>query len=245
MGGKVGVSFRVYTDLAALSQAAAREIVAVAKQAITDRGRFTIALAGGRTPGELYRLLASTFRDQIDWSKVYLFWGDERYLPAEGPHSNVRMAEEYGLLGLPIPVDQVFPMPVGFRDPADAAQAYEQTLRTHFGNLRPIFDLVLLGMGADGHSGSLFPGNRAVDERVRWVTAVYAEVEWPVRLSLTIPVLAQARRALFMVSGREKGPVWREIVGDAQTAAKRYPAAMVNAAGNALWFVDKAAHGSV
>jgi len=240
MGGGVGVSFQVYSDLAALSLKAAEQVVRSAQLAIGARGRFTLALAGGNTPRPLYRLLAGPFREQIDWSRVHLFWGDERYVLPDHSQSNLKMVQESLIQHLPIPPAQIFPMSTELKDPDQAAWAYQQTLQTQLGHEG--LDLALLGMGADGHTASLFPGTPAAAERDRWVVAVQAQAEPPVRLSLTVPVLTQARQLLFLVSGADKGPVWRAIRTDPQGAAHLYPAAMVSLAGTATWLLDQAVH---
>lgn len=237
----MGHTVRLFPDTAALSRAAAAEVVAAA-QAATGAGRpFTLALSGGRTPRELYRLLAGEFRDAIDWSRVQLYFGDERYLPPDDPQSNYRMVQETLLEAVPVPDAHVFPMPTHFADPDEAARAYEAVLQRQFGGAPPVIDLVLLGMGADGHTASLFPGTPAPAERTRCVIASRAPVEPTQRLSLTVPVLTAARRVLFLVTGADKNPVWRVIRENPAEAVERYPAALVSSLANATWFLDEAA----
>jgi 6-phosphogluconolactonase len=233
---------RVFPDLPALSRAAAEEFVAIARDAVAERGRFTVAVAGGRTPAMLYRLLAGEFREAIAWPRVHLFFGDERYVPHGDPQSNCRMVRESLTGHVPIPPGQVHPMPTDEADPETAARAYEATLRQQFGEDRPVIDLVLLGMGADGHTASLFPGTAAPQEQERLVVAVRANVEPPLRLSLTLPVLAAARRVAFLVAGADKNPAWHRIKADPAAAAREYPAAMVAvAAGQVVWYLDQSA----
>jgi 6-phosphogluconolactonase len=226
---------KVYGDAAALSQAVADEFIRLAKAAIAERGRFTVALAGGRTPKALYQLLAEQYSGAIDWTQVHLFFGDERYVPPDHPLSNFRMVRDVLRLG------HMYRMDTGDVDPDLAAAAYAEKLRIY--NALP-FDLVLLGMGTDGHTASLFPGTTALAERDRWVVAVEAAVEPPVRLSLTLPLLTGARQCIFLVTGADKREVLRAILADPLTAGERYPAALVYGAGHATWYIDEAANPS-
>jgi 6-phosphogluconolactonase len=243
---------RLFSDLEALSRAAAEEVVAAARAAVAERGRFAIALAGGRTPKELYRLLAGPYREQMPWAQTWVFWGDERYVPHDHPHSNCRMAREAMLDHVPVPPEQLFPMPTADAAPSEAARAYEAVLRQLWARwgqpvregadpFPALFDLVLLGMGADGHTASLFPGTSAVSERERWAMAVEAPAEPPQRLTLTLPLLAGARRLLFLVGGADKREKLSAVLRD--PAGSGYPAGMVAAAGHADWYVDEAAYG--
>ncbi len=216
-------AIRRFADLATLSRAAAATFAALAAEAIALRGRYTAVLAGGRTPAQLHRLLATEYHSEIDWTRVHIFFGDERYLPHSSPLSNYHMARETLLDHVPVPMKQIHPMPTEPADPDQAANAYDAYLR----DTAPIFDLLLLGMGADGHTASLFPGAPAVNECDRWVVPVKASAEPPIRLTLTRPALAMARRTLFLVDGAEKRPVWQEIKADPVAAAERYPAARV------------------
>ena len=172
----------VWEDREALSRAAAAELAQVAASAIAARGRFDLALARGSTPRRLYEILASDFRDRIDWSRTHLFWGDERYVPEGDPLSNFRMARKALIDPLGIAAANVHSMSTSFADPDDAARAYEKTLRAHFGDGVPQFDLVLLGMGPEGHTASLFPGSNALEEKERWVMPVRVAAEPPLRL---------------------------------------------------------------
>lgn len=235
---------RVFADLPALSRAAAEVFVALAGEAVAERGRFMCALSGGRTPRELHRLLATEYRAQVDWRHVHLFFGDERYVAPDDPRSNYAMARETLLEHVEVPAGQVCPMPVGDVDPDTAARTYEATLRTRFGDGVPVFDLILLGMGPDGHTASVFPGTPATEERHRLVMSVRANVEPPVRLTLTIPVLTAARRTLFLVTGADKHPVWQAISADQAAAARLYPAALVSReARKAEWYIDRSVAG--
>ena len=163
---------RVFVDANELSLRAAEAAVRLINDSARAHGRFSVALAGGNTPRSLYRLLASQFRGQIPWTKVHVFWGDERYVPSGDPHSNYRMARETLLDHVPCPAGNVHPMPTHLSDPDVAARDYEKTLRDYFSEEWPHFDLVLLGLGEEGHTASLFPRSPALEEKQRWVIAV-------------------------------------------------------------------------
>jgi 6-phosphogluconolactonase len=233
----------VWEDREALSRAAAAELAQVAASAIEARGRFDLALAGGSTPRRLYEILASEYRDRIDWSRTHLFWGDERFVPESDPLSNFRMARKALIDPLGIAAANVHPMPTSFADPDDAARAYEKTLRSHFGGGPPQFDLVLLGMGPEGHTASLFPGSNALEETERWVMPVRVAAEPPLRLTLTLAVLNAAREVFFLVSGPDKGAIVRKLLSLSPEETGPYPAARVRPQGRVVLFLDRAAQG--
>lgn len=232
---------RVLADLAELSRAAAEDSLRISRDAVQRRGRCAIALGGGHTPEQMYRLWAEQYAQQFPWENMHLFWGDERYVPREDPHSNYRMVRKALLERVSLPAANVHPMPTDFAQPDDAARAYEAELRRFFSAGEPAFDLVFLGLGGEGHTASLFPGSPALAERERWVVAVRAPAEPPVRLSLTLPVLNRARNVFFLVAGSGKQEIVASIRGDPESAARRYPAAMVQPAGRVVWFLDQAA----
>lgn len=232
---------RRHADLDSLSRAAAEEVARLAQAAVQERGRFTLALSGGRTPVALHRVLAAEFRHRIPWENVHVFWGDERYVPPDDPRSNYLMAQETLLRHLAIPAANLHPMPTLLPAIEEAAQVYEQTLRSHFPGPWPRFDLLLLGLGADGHTASLFPRSPALEEQSRWVLAVHAEAEPPLRLTLTLPAINQAANIYFLVAGGEKSEALRQAVeGEAEVAA--CPAAGVRPrSGSLVWWVDEEA----
>lgn len=233
---------RVFADAAELMQAAAGEIVRAAGQAVAARGRFTWALAGGSTPRDLYRLLASDpFRDRLPWPAIHFFWSDERHVPPDHPESNFRMAREAMLDAVPVPPDNIHRVRAEEPDAQRAAAEHEATLRSFFDlspDAWPRFDLILLGLGKDGHTASLFPGGAAVHERERLVVAPWVEAQRAYRITLTPPVLNHARRALFLVSGEEKAGALHAVI-EGEHQPDRYPAQVVE--GNCLWMVDRAA----
>jgi 6-phosphogluconolactonase len=227
-----------------LFEAAAAEVVTAANQAVTERGRFTIALSGGSTPKSLFTLLATNARTSLPWERMFFFWGDERHVPPTDPESNYRMAEEAMLSKIPVAAGNVFRVPAELPDAAAVAEAYDQTMRKFFSlgpGLFPRFDLILLGMGPDGHTASLFPGTAALQEQSRLVVANWVEKLKGSRLTFTLPVLNAARCVAFVVSGMDKAPALREVLqGDA--AGEQYPAKLVRPSdGKLIWFVDRAA----
>jgi 6-phosphogluconolactonase len=232
-------------DLESLSERAA-EFVA---RYITDRAsvgdRITVVLSGGTTPKGVYEQLASeNFKGRVPWSRVHLFWGDERPVPPDHPESNYFLAYETLISRVPIPPENVYRMPGGKADPEKAAGEYEQTLRDFFrssGGEWPVFDLVLLGIGPDGHTASLFPGSPVLQEKKRWVAAPYIEKLKSYRITLTLPVFNHARQVIFLAAGKEKAAVLKEWqTTDASLA--RVPFQLIKPHdGRLKFFLDKAA----
>jgi 6-phosphogluconolactonase len=231
-------------DLATLSEAAAAFCAACAASAVTARGRFAIALTGGSSPRRLYELLAAPpWRTHVDWASWHVFWGDDRMVPPDHPDSNFRLAHETLLAHVPIPEAQIHRIPTEVGDRDHAARAYEAELRAFFPVTDegwPHFDLVLLGLGADGHVASLFPGFPTLDESRRWVVgSPPGTLPPPIdRVTLTMPVLNAARKVAFIVAGADKAlAVQRALRGDWDV-----PAARVQPTDGSLhWFLDTAA----
>jgi 6-phosphogluconolactonase len=233
----------IYPDSESLSQEAARLIIRLAQEAIVTHGRFTLALAGGSTPRKLYSLLASDpYRGQIDWTRVDIFWSDERCVPPDHPESNYRMAYEVMLSKLPIPAANIHRMPAEQADRQAAAESYAAELRRVFGTAGvPVFDLIQLGMGPEGHTASLFPHQAALHERERLVLPVSVPKPPPERLTFTPPILQAARHILFLVTGSDKAEAVRAVLED-QGSPDDYPARLVHAAaGEVAWLLDTAA----
>jgi 6-phosphogluconolactonase len=226
-------------DLEALSRAAAENLRADIEAALRTQATYALALAGGRTPARLYELLAA--EPEIPWSRVHLFWGDERYVPPDHPKSNVRLARHTLVDAVPIPDENVHPMPTqGGSSERDAA-SYAKTLWRHFDNRATTFDTVLLGLGSDGHTASIFPETLDSDSgEDRWVRAVTAPPrhDIPTRLTCTMPVLNGARRALFLVSGERKRQALRGVLDHEDPSL---PATHVQPRDRCLWYVDQAA----
>ncbi len=226
-----------------MSRAAAEEVAKRAAAAIESHGRFDLVLAGGHTPRRLYEILAADYRQRVDWSKTHLFWGDERYVAQNDPSSNYRMARETLVDPLRLRPGNVHAMPTSSADPDAAARAYEETLRGHFGADGPGFDLVLLGIGPEGHTASLFPSSAALEEKTRWVVSVRAPAVPPLRLTLTLVALNAARDVFFLVSGGDKRAIVRKLRGLKPGEAGGYPAARIAPRGEAVLFLDRAAAG--
>ena len=227
-----------------LFEAAAELVASAASEAVADRGRFSIALSGGSTPKSLYTLLATNARSSLPWDRMFFFFGDERHVPPTDPESNYRMADEAMLSKVPVPPNNVFRIEAENPDAGAAAEAYEQTLRKFFalevGQI-PLFDLILLGMGPDGHTASLFPGTEGLREKSKLVVANWVEKLKTHRITLTLPVLNAARCDAFLVSGTDKAPVLKSVLeGDAP--GEQYPAKLVRPAqGKLIWLLDRAA----
>jgi 6-phosphogluconolactonase len=242
----VSASFEVrrLTTPQDLFQAAAEEVIKVATAAVTQRGRFTIALAGGSTPKNLYTLIAANASVSLPWDKIYFFFGDERHVPPTDPDSNYRMAQECLLSKVPVPPANVFRIPAEMADASAAAEAYEQTLRKFFALGQgefPRFDLILLGMGPDGHTASLFPETAALQEKSRLVVANWVEKLKTSRITLTLPVLNAARHIFFLVSGADKAAALHEVL-EGSAPGEKYPSKLVRPKdGKLIWLVDRAA----
>lgn len=238
------VTLRVARDLEELSGLAAAFSLRCCQASITARGRCVVALSGGSTPRMLYTLLGrSPFLQEIDWARVHLFWGDERCVPVQDSQSNYRLVAETLLASAPLPKENIHRVPVELGDPQAVAASYETHVRDFFG-LRegelPAFDLVLLGMGADGHTASLFPESPALEEQRSLVVAVYAEALQSHRTTFTLPVLNHARRVTFLVAGADKrDSLQRALAGDLTLPAAR----VAPTQGQLRWFVDRAAMG--
>jgi 6-phosphogluconolactonase len=232
---------RRFADLDAVSQAAADELGAIARAAVARRGSCSIALSGGSTPKHLFEQLARAGRGALPWDHVELWWGDERTVPPDHPDSNYGMAREALLEPLGLDAAHVHRM-AGELDPVAAARAYEDELVAALG-APPIFDLVLLGMGPDGHTASLFPGSAALAETQRWVVA--NQVTSPLvhgsatRITLTAPAINAARHVRFLVTGADKAAALAQVVEGARDP-ERYPSQLI-AAEDLAWLVDPAA----
>jgi len=238
------VEIRTLTTPQELFGAAAEEVVRAAKEAVEQRGRFTIALSGGSTPKNLFNLLATNARTSLPWDRMFFFFGDERHVPPTDPDSNYRMADEAMLSRIPVAAGNVFRMVAEDPDAAAAAVAYEKTLQKFFAleaGQFPRFDLILLGMGPDGHTASLFPGTAALQEKSRLVVANWVDKLKTSRLSLTLPVLNAAACVAFLVSGTDKAPALHAVL-ESYAPGEQYPAKLIRPVdGRLIWLVDRAA----
>jgi 6-phosphogluconolactonase len=236
---------RILPDLVSLSRAALEEILPIIQGAVTKRGRCAIALSGGHTPEKMFSLWSQTaqYRDKTPWDRVHLFWSDERYVPADDPRSNYHMARETLISRVPIPAENVHPIPTSLTPPEQCANAYESELRKFFGSEPPAFDVQLLGIGEEGHTASLFPGSPVLDEKLLWVAAVRVAAEPPQRITLTPVVLNQGRNTFFLVAGEAKRAILSAIRDESDSKPSQYPAARIHPATEPIWFLDQAAAG--
>jgi 6-phosphogluconolactonase len=225
---------------------AARVALWITDLACHSRGRFSVCLSGGSTPRALYRLLASEpLRDMVPWQRIHWFWGDDRFVPWDDPNSNYGMARDAMLAHAPVPPENIH----GIRyegTMVEAARAYERTMKSWYGAdtldpARPLFDVVLLGMGPDGHTASLFPGKPALDVFDRWAVEVPEPGLTPFvpRVTLTYPALASAGSTAFVAAGADKTAMMKRV----WSGERALPSARVTSQGELIWFIDKAAHG--
>lgn len=238
--GEMSGRFEIFPNPAALARHVAEWMTSTA---LAAKGSFRVSLSGGSTPKTLYGLLASDeYRSRFPWQLVSWYWGDERFVPYDHPDSNYRMTREAMLAKAPVPLENIHPVPVG-GSPQDAARRYEQALQQAYGATvldpaRPLFDLTLLGLGTDGHTASLLPGDPVLEERERWVAAV-SHGRPEIRITMTYPVIESSRCVAFLVTGREKAPILQAI----RAGGSPVPAARVRPVGELMWFVDRAAAG--
>jgi 6-phosphogluconolactonase len=236
---------RIFRDLDELSVVAAEVFESVAAEAAAAQGRCAVALSGGSTPRRLYeRLAREPHRARVPWSRVHLYWGDERCVPPEHPESNYRLVRESLLAGAPVPPENVHRVEAELADPAEAAALYEAGMIRDFGLTArqvPRFDLILLGLGADGHTASLFPGSPALEEEQRLAVANFVEALSAQRITLTVPVLNRARNVVFLVAGKDKAHALREVL-EGERRPQLVPAQMVHPPdGRLLFLADQAA----
>jgi 6-phosphogluconolactonase len=235
---------RIYPDADALAQAVAQHVVTICQDTRSERRPFTLALSGGSTPRPAYEHLATPrFSERMDWERTHVFWSDERCVAPDDAQSNYRMAKAALLDHVPIPRSNVHRLQ-GELPPEEAAAQYEDALRAVFGDVRvPTFDLILLGLGEDGHTASLFPDTEALGVRDRWVVPNYVERLEKWRLTLTLPVLNAAEHATFVVAGERKAEIL-EAVLTTSADAPTYPAQHVHPdEGRLIWLVDAEAAG--
>ena len=234
-------NLKIFPTADDLSISAAELIIAIAHDAITARGRFTISLSGGQTPEKLYSLLAKPpWREQIEWLKTFIFWGDERYVRFDDSHNNAHQAKSILLDNLAIPASNTYLINVNLQ-PNQAAMEYEKEIKTFFKNEPPRFDLVLLGLGENGHTASLFPGITVLAEQLEGVRDVYVDEEKMFRITMTAPLINLARHILFLVTGTNKSEILKKIL-TSSFQPDHYPAQLIKPNdGELLWFADKEA----
>ena len=236
----------VLPDFEALSLRAASIFVSASRNSIATRKRFAVAISGGSTPRRLYMLLGSeAYRHGVDWKHVHIFWADERCVPKEDEASNFRTALDTLLSKVALPDKNIHRIK-GEETPDKAARDYGEEIRRFFGESeRPRFDLIILGVGEDGHTASLFPGSKSLEETTRLAIPVYLEEIKKNRITLTLPVLNNAAQILFLVTGPSKAAALSEIFGDGEKR-KLLPAGLINPDhGEAIWLMDQEAAGKL
>ena len=239
-----GKSLQICADLEALSQAAAKRFTDLATQAIGKRGAFHVALAGGATPRRLYQYLATPlYAERIGWSQVHIYFGDERAVPPDHPDSNYQMAHESLLKHVPIPAAQINRIEGEHKDLDRSAAGYDTLIQERVpqgDNLLPQFDLILLGIGPDGHVASLFPDTPILKEREKLVAAVYVTKLCTWRISLTLPVINNARDVMVLAAGENKANIIRRVFSE-EPDNGRLPVQLVRPVGELEWYLDAAA----
>ncbi len=230
---------KIFEDQRSASETMAEMFTLIAEEAVGERGRFTVALTGGSSPQTLYNILRSEpYQNRVPWKNCHIFWGDERVVPFNDKRNNARMGFEKLLNHVPIPAGQIYRMNVEIA-PEKAAEEYEIILNRHFGIYKPAFDLILLGMGADGHTASIFPGSEAVHERSRWVATGYNAEQGTHRITFTAPLINKARHIFFAVFGSDKAETIRQVLeGDYNPV--QLPVQLIKSEhGEITWFLDK------
>jgi len=235
---------RVYPDLRKASQALAERLVEAVRDVLTNKDRFALALSGGKTPRSLYSFLGREYSTEISWERVHLFWSDERCVPKYSKDSNFSMAYKALISNVPLPSQNIHRIPAEINPPEKAAGNYERMIREFF---KPeeeesfLFDAMILGVGEDGHTASLFPGSSALVEKSHLVLAVNAPSSFSPqkRITLTLPLINLSRSIFFLASGTKKREVVREILKQQETARRLYPAAMIHPLGSVAWYIDR------
>lgn len=232
----------VFPNAEALNRAAAGEIVRRAHEAVQSGGRCSMVLSGGSTPRALYSLLATEYKQQIPWATCHFFWGDERCVPPDHPESNYRMAMETMLSRVPVPAENIHRIRAEDPDPHRTAEQYADEVLAYFGSHQlAAFDIILLGLGSDGHTASLFPGTAALREREKLVAANWIGKLGAWRITMTAPLLNQAACVVFLVHGAEKAEALRSVLDGAHEPEK-FPAQLIQPVkGELIWLADEAA----
>ena len=235
------MNLNIFKSVADLNEALIAYVIKIANTAIATKGRFDFVLTGGNSPKELYQQLSTTYKDKIDWSKVYFFFGDERTVLPDHKDYNGLMAKVNLFNNLATPESNIFYMDTTL-SPAKAALAYKAKLDQHFNGEEIVFDLILLGMGDDAHTASIFPGTDLVHNQEETVTAVWVEKLNTYRISFTAQLINKAKNIAFITFGDNKAAALKHVIGDEEKNFELYPAQLINPInGNLDWFVDEAA----
>jgi 6-phosphogluconolactonase len=232
---------RVFSTIDAMNGGAAQLLVDLATKSVMERDRFVLCLSGGNTPNGLYTLLSmKPFCDLVPWKNTFIFWSDERFVPADDERNNANKATSVLLSKIDLPSSNIFPIPVNL-PPADAAKKYEKTLQAFFGKETPGFDLILLGLGDNGHTASLFPGTDVLREKSHWVKEVFVEELKMYRITMTALLINKARNILFLVKGKEKSGILNTVF-TAPIQPEKYPVQLIIPEyGEVFWYVDNKA----
>ncbi|MBT2622267.1 6-phosphogluconolactonase [Chryseobacterium sp. ISL-6] len=236
------MNITIFEDLEKLYRKAADTFVDLSKKSIQKNNRFVVALSGGSSPKAIFNLLTTQeYAEKIEWNKVYFFWVDERWVPLDDDKSNARMTFETLLDKVPVNRDQIFPMYQDGILPEDYAKVYEQQIRSVLGD-KGIFDFILLGMGDDGHTASLFPGESVLDENEKWVSAYYLKPQEMFRITLTAPLINKAENILVVAFGESKKQALNEVL-NGEYNPKLYPLQLIEKKEGFLFFTDEKAKG--
>lgn len=236
------MNITVFDDLEKLYKKAADVFVDLSKKSIQKNDRFVVALSGGSSPKAIFKLLATPeYKEQIEWNKVYFFWVDERWVPLNDDKSNFRMTDEALLHQVPVDQNHIFPMYAEGVTPEDYAKAYEQQIRTVLGD-DGIFDFILLGMGDDGHTASLFPGEEVLNEKEKWVSAYYLKPQEMFRITLTAPIINNADNILAIAFGESKKHALNEVL-NGEYKPSLYPMQLIEKKDGFQFFTDEKARG--
>lgn len=231
------MNITVFDDLEKLYKKAADAFVDLSKKSIQKKDRFVVALSGGSSPKAIFKLLATPeYKEQIEWNKVYFFWVDERWVPLNDDKSNFRMTDEALLNQVPVDQNHIFPMYAEGITPEDYAKAYEQQIRTVLGD-EGIFDFILLGMGDDGHTASLFPGEEVLNEKEKWVSAYYLKPQEMFRITLTAPIINNADHILAIAFGESKKHALNEVL-NGEYNPSLYPMQLIEKKDGFQFFTD-------
>lgn len=234
------MNITVFDDLEKLYKKAADAFVDLSKKSIQKKDRFVVALSGGSSPKAIFKLLATPeYKEQIEWNKVYFFWVDERWVPLNDDRSNFRMTDEALLNQVPVDQNNIFPMYADGISPEDYAKAYEQQIRTVLGD-EGIFDFILLGMGDDGHTASLFPGEEVLNEKEKWVSAYYLKPQEMFRITLTAPIINNADHILAIAFGESKKHALNEVL-NGEYNPSLYPMQLIEKRDGFQFFTDEKA----
>ncbi|MGZ4033237.1 MAG: 6-phosphogluconolactonase [Bacteroidia bacterium] len=232
---------QIFQDTNTLYKTAADLIFSLAEKAVFSKGKFVIALSGGQTPEQLYKILSEDpFREKLPWENTFVFWGDERFVPVDDKRNNASCANNILLNKVPVPAKNIFRIPVDGA-PGEAAKEYQKTVENFFGENKICFDLILLGLGENGHTASLFPGTSLIPDKKAEIKEVYVAEEKMFRITMTAPMINQANNILFLVTGEKKATILKNVLSNNYDPEK-YPAQLIHPInGDLIWFIDQEA----